>query len=77
MTGVQTCALPICFPVTIYVNDEIKADETWKTHVEKKRLELAKKANQRRIDELKRRIEEKIDKVYETNKKEWHFLLNL
>ena len=41
------------------VNDEIKADETWKTHVEKKRLELAKKANQRRIDELKRRIEEK------------------
>lgn len=41
------------------VSDEIKADEAWKTHVEKKRLELAKKANQRRIDELKRRIDEK------------------
>ena len=41
------------------VNDEIKADETWKAHVEKKRIELAKKANQRRIDELKRRIDEK------------------
>ena len=41
------------------VTDDIKADEAWKTHVEKKRLELAKKANQRRIDELKRRIEEK------------------
>ena len=41
------------------VTDDIKADETWKTHVEKKRLELAKKANQRRIDELKRRIDEK------------------
>ena len=40
MTGVQTCALPICFPVTIYVAvpgaiallDDIKGED-WETNV--------------------------------------------
>ena len=30
MTGVQTCALPICFPVTIHVIKQIEAQiEQW------------------------------------------------
>ena len=27
MTGVQTCALPICFPVTIASNEDLDLDE--------------------------------------------------
>ena len=27
MTGVQTCALPICFPVTIHIDEVVKNSE--------------------------------------------------
>ena len=41
------------------VQEEIKADETWTKHIEKKRIALAIKSNQRRIEELQRRIRDK------------------
>jgi hypothetical protein len=41
------------------IKEEIKQDDSWVKHIEKKRISLAIKANQRRIEEYRRMINEK------------------
>ena len=42
MTGVQTCALPICFPVTIQLDDYLKPEAA--------RLKFSRVKNLKQID---------------------------
>ena len=67
MTGVQTCALPICFPVTIQkqvVESKLETlgDRPKKPKVKKKVPEVKPKSKKEILEEMRRRGKAALDK---------------
>ena len=74
MTGVQTCALPICFPVTIFTEEErekLFLDKIEKGIIYVLGIKIDLKTEESRYNGVIVSERERCERLYHDNPKEW------